>query len=122
MNQDPRAIILKILDIIEYPENKEEFVNQFIIVCKKQAVTDLISNLSPEKQEQLKNSLSTQNKDEEIALIFKDFFSDSDYEHALEKATENTLRKLLESILPDLSSDQRKILKELISSLPPMTH
>jgi hypothetical protein len=117
--QDPREILSKILEIIDYPNDKDAFINQFIITCKKQAVLDLISSLDPQKQDQLKDALSTPSTEIEITQIFQLFFSDQDYQDALTNASENTLKKLLEMILPDLNPKQRAELKELLSSLLP---
>jgi hypothetical protein len=119
MNLNPRETILKILEIIDYPDNKDEFVNQFIVTCKKQAVIDLISKLESDRQDQLKEQLTQATTEVEIAEIFNSFFSDDDYQAALTTASESTLGKLLEAILPDLNNEQKTKLKELLSSLMP---
>jgi DNA-directed RNA polymerase specialized sigma24 family protein len=50
MQPDPKDIFLTILTIIEYPDDKEAFVHDFLTVCQQQALLDLTSNLPPDKR------------------------------------------------------------------------
>lgn len=87
-SQKPKDIIIQILDIAGYGENKEDFADQLLSLCQQQALVDLIKSLP-----------------EETIL------------QALKKATENIIKGYLQTISPHLSDTQKKDVQTYIQSL-----
>jgi hypothetical protein len=118
MDKDPKETLLKVLEIIEYPESKDQFVNEFIVVCKQQAIINLISNLPEDEQERLKEQ-SAQTDSAALLKSFHELFTDIEYEEALTNSTAQTFKQFLETIIPYLNKEQKDDLKNLLQDLIP---
>ena len=114
--QNPKEVIIKTLDIIGYEKDKDQFAEEFLSACKKQAVVNLIKNLSPEKQEEFKDKIAEAQDEQTISILFKAFFDEEAYNQALGKATEDTFRKYLDIIIPNLNAAKKSQLKQLFES------
>jgi hypothetical protein len=92
MVNTPQALLLKVLEIIDYSDNKEAFVEEFIKSIHLQSLSDLISKLNPDKQEELKTKLKTNINDaDKTANILNAYFSQSQIRDALENASKNAM-------------------------------
>lgn len=45
MNQNPKDIIIKVLEIIGYADDKQEFADKFIRICEEEAMIQIIHEL-----------------------------------------------------------------------------
>ncbi len=108
MNQNPQFILLQVLDIIGYIDNKEDFTNKFFQLCKQQAIVDLVKSLPSDKQTALESNSS----------LLKEYFSEEQMADALEKATRETFQSYLQEIIPTLNDKQKSELEIYLKSLP----
>jgi len=117
ISQKPKDIIIQILDLVGYGENKEEFADELLSLCQQQALVDLIKSLPEEKQTLLEKTLSQQPNPQNIDQVLKDNFTEEQILESLKKATENTIQTYLLTISPHLSDLQKNNLKTYIQSL-----
>lgn len=116
-SQKPKDIIIQILDIAGYGENKEDFADQLLSLCQQQASVDLIKSLPEERQTLLEKTLSQQPNPQIIEQVLKDNFTEDAIFQALKKATENIIKDYLQTIAPHLSDPQKKDVQTYIQSL-----
>lgn len=114
---DPKEIIIKILEIIDFEEDKEEYAKKFIQVCEEQAILELLKGMSDEKREELAGRVTEENTDKENSKILKEYFSEKDYSQALESASERVFRDYLDTIEPTLSPEQKEKLEKFLDSI-----
>lgn len=88
--QDPKEIIIQILDIVGYGDGKQAFADQLLSLCEQQAIIDL---------NQRKN------------------FSKEQYLETVRKATEKIISDYILTISPKLSDTQRHNLQTYIQSI-----
>lgn len=88
--QDPKEIIIQILDIVGYGDGKQAFADQLLSLCQQQAIIDL---------NQRKN------------------FSKEQHLETLRKATEKIISDYILTISPKLSDAQRNNLQTYIQSI-----
>lgn len=113
-----RDILLKILDTIEYQDDRELFVSEFEKNIQLQAIADLINSLPVESQETIKQKLSNpSNSPETVSTILKRQFSETQILMALENVARDSFTKYIQTINNTLSEVQRnnliKVLKDL---------
>ena len=116
-SQKPKDIIIQILDLVGYGENKEGFADELLSLCQQQALVDLIKKLPVEKQAFLEKSASSQLNPQQLDQIIKENFSEGEILEAFKKATQNTIQAYLLTISPHLSDLQKNNLQAYVQSL-----
>ncbi len=113
-----KDLILKILEEINFNEDKDEFVNQFLENIKIQTIIDLFELLTDKEKEKFKSEL-TENSDSStsINIVLNKFFSDDQIGKAVEGAAKNAISDWMEMIGPALDDDQRQKLLSVSASL-----
>jgi hypothetical protein len=107
-------VILKILESIEYADDKEVFVNKFMNNVSLQAFVDLTQTLTQDKQEELKKAFAAAGEDaQKINDIVKSYFSKEQINSALENAAKNAVTEWMQVVDPTLSDPQRQKLIDL---------
>lgn len=114
VNQTSRDVLLQVLNIIGYSDNKEEFISKFLQLCEQQALINMINSLPEDRRSSLESALSKQNSPENITAILDKYLSKKDLAQAVQKATEDTFKSYLQSVIPTLSNSQRKDLDSLL--------
>jgi hypothetical protein len=109
-------ILRKVLEIINYTEDKEYFIQKFLENCHKMALQQLIQNLPEEKKAKIEE-LSNSPQSPEIISQFRELLAESNYQNDLEKTTTALFSEFLEAIFPTLSDDQKKELNTYLTSL-----
>lgn len=117
MDKNTKEILLKILDIIDYPENKEQLINKFISACQQQALINLVESLPSNEQEVLRENLSKTKKQDEAQKILLEDFSQEKIFEALKETTKKAFEDYIKDILPSLTVTQRENLQKYLSSL-----
>lgn len=120
MNNDYKVTLSKILEAIEYSENKNAFIEEFVKNINIQALLNLITTISSDKQEQLKSQL-LQNKDnkEKVAEIFKEHFPEEKIEESVKNVAKETMTKYIEVISDTLTDIQKQNLIQIAENLKP---
>lgn len=122
---DPKAILLRILDIIGYSEDKEKFATDFLQNVSLQALLDLFNTLPQDKKDQIQQQIaSAGNNPQALRDILKSYFTESQIEDAIQSASKNAVTEYMKSIDSTLSDTQRTSIanfaKELNQNNPPI--
>ena len=105
---DPKAILLRILEIIGYSEDKEKFATEFLQNVSMQSLLDLITSLPSDKQEEVKQKISTlQNDPKAIGDMIKLYFTEQQIEDALQNSSKNAVAEYIKAIANTLSEEQK---------------
>jgi hypothetical protein len=117
-NDTYKRTILAILEVIDYQDDKEKFIKQFIHNTHAQTLIDLLKSLPTKKQvilkEQLKNHANDQEKQTEI---IRSEFNEQQIQQAFENAVKNAITEWMEAINYSLSEEQKKKLIQLAEDL-----
>ena len=120
MQQNPKTLIIEVLTLIGYEENKEAYATAFIQNCEKQALLDLLTALPQEKQSELKQRLGGVTDLAQQKVILFEYITLEQYTTALQNASQTAFEGLMEEILPTLSTEQADRLQAYLQSLTPL--
>lgn len=115
MNQDPKQAILQVLDAIGYENDKEKFVDEFLVLCLQKALTNLMEKLPQDKQYQLIHKMSL-TPPEKKQNILSEYFQKDKFDSAVKEASQSTFEDYLKTIIPTLKDDQKNKLEQILSS------
>lgn len=115
MNHDPKQIILQVLEIIGYEDDKEKFANKFLSLCLQKALVNLTQELPQDKQDQLTQRMSLTAPDQ-MQNLLSQYFPKEKFETAVKEASRSTFEEYLKTIIPTLNEEQRSKLEIYLSS------
>lgn len=105
---DVRTMLLKILDLIDYSEDKEKFSAEFLRNVNLQALLDLFNTLPQDKKDQIQQQItSIGNNPLAIQETLRAHFADSQLQEAIKNSTKNAVTEYMKAINPTLSETQR---------------
>jgi hypothetical protein len=123
MQHDPKNIMLRILTIIGFTDDKNAAADEFLQNCEKQALLDLLTALPKEKQETFKEQITGVTDQAQQKTIILEYITPEQYNVALQKASQTAFEGLMKEVIPTLSNEQTTQLQSYLSSLtPPATH
>ncbi|MGH7202826.1 MAG: hypothetical protein ACREHC_00080 [Candidatus Levyibacteriota bacterium] len=105
MQKNYKEILVQILTIINYPNNKEKFFFDFENLNKQEALVNILDRLPSETQEKVKND------PEEM----KGVIAQEEYDQELLKVSEDALAKFIEDIYSTLSTKQIDQIEKLLN-------
>jgi hypothetical protein len=101
-------ILLKILEAIDYSDNREGPTDEVLKNINLLALVNLVQSLPSEKQIEVKQQLSdNQDNPEKIAALLKEHFSQQELHQALEITIKDTITQYIQTIAPTLSMAQK---------------
>lgn len=107
------SILLSILTIINYPNNKQKFIADFQQVCRQYAVLALAERLPKDKQKELKDKLKNIISGEAGKQIVFSYFSQDEYKTTLDQLAQKIFQDYISDISPKLSPEKRDKLRDL---------
>lgn len=110
-------IVSKVLDSIDYKGDRQDFMDKFITLISREALTELADRLPEDKRGSLKNDLANVNDLAAAQNTLSKYFQAEECKDALSRATVKSLAGYIESITPELSDQQRTNLKSSLQSL-----
>ncbi|MFA6005909.1 MAG: hypothetical protein WC775_05505 [Patescibacteria group bacterium] len=121
MNETPDAkqILLQILEIIGYGENREAFAADFMNLCAQEAMADMIDKLTDEQIEAIQQKLAGSQSVEDTRAALAEFYTGDDYMKALAASCNKSLTEFITTVLPTLSPEQGKKLSEYVVKFAP---
>lgn len=116
-SKNSRNVLLKILTIIDYQDDKEVFVKELLKLCIQKALLDMLS-AAPNNDKQKITKLSEENLDPiELERKLKNIIGENIFNSSLEEAAEKIFSQYLKTIYPTLSTSQNKSLQLFLKSL-----
>lgn len=105
---DPKAILINILHIIDYREDKDKFATEFLQNVSLQALLDLFNTLPLEKKDQIQQQITNAgNNPQAVEQILKGYFTQSQIQDAIQNASKNAVTEYMKAIDSTLSETQR---------------
>src|SRR5438046_1432263 len=117
IKQDPRDIIIQVLTIIGYEDNKDTYADEFIQNCEKQALLDLLQALPQEQQEVFKQQIAKVTDQEQQKTIIHEYIKPEQYQQILQKASQIAFVGLLKDLIPTLSQPEATQLQTYLKSI-----
>jgi|SRR3989338_7160455 len=122
---DPKTILLRILDIIGYSEDREKFATEFLQNVSLQTLKDLLNILPQDKKDKIQQQIiGAGNNPQALRDILKSYFTESQIEDGVQNASKNAVTEYMKTIDSTLSETQRtgivNFAKELNQNNPPV--
>ncbi len=115
--KNPFEIILKILDIIEYSDDKNEFAENFMYVCNMKAIVEMLQ-LLPEKENEEIHNLLKETKDENLVIEkLKEYIHPDEFHEILSSTSALLFQEYIEHILPTLNTFQKENLADYLKTI-----
>lgn len=115
-----KAIILEILNIVSFSEDKEVFANKFVETVNLQSLNELVKTLPEDKKSSLKEQIEKNLNDaQKISELLKSYFSEEQAVKAIQNSSRDMLIEYIESIKNTLSEEQRKKLIQAFEKIVP---
>jgi DNA-binding GntR family transcriptional regulator len=113
-----RDITLKILDAIDFSDNREAHADEILQNINLLSLVNLMQSLPVEKQTEVKQQLSeNEGNPEKIAALLKEHFSQQQLHQALEKTTKDTITQYIQTIMPTLSANHKEKLLRVMEEV-----
>jgi|SRR5208282_3354816 len=112
-------LLLRILEAIDYEDDKNAFIKKFANLLYMQSLKNLIQSSSSAEQEKIKQELSTMSDGpERIEEIIEKYFNGGQRSKALELAIKNGMTDYFKTIDKTLSPSQKQRISELLVLRP----
>jgi hypothetical protein len=116
MNQNPKQLIIQILNIIGYEKDKEKFAEEYWNICIENVIFKLISNFDDNKKIELQNKISLLKQNDNIEKLLLEYFSEDEYKEAVKTESQTMFVEYINTLLPTLNEEQVKKLQEFLAS------
>lgn len=104
-------LLKNVLDIIEFDEDRDSFVESFIMIINKFATISLYEKLTDTQKKEITAELGEEGLDGEKAnQIIKKYFTQEDINNSVSREAAFLLDEFFTDILPGLSEDKKEAL------------
>ncbi len=114
---DPKEIILKVLEIIGYSNDKEKFTAGFLQSIDAQSLLNLINSLPSDKQEEARQKLAGVQDPKAAGELLKPYFSKEQIISSLQNSAKNMMTEYIKAIENTLSEEQKTNLANYFQEL-----
>lgn len=109
-------LLLKILEIIDFKENKNVFIADFISLVNEKALINVLKGLPGGTQTHLEERLKNKTLDEQKQILQESIQLD-DLTKELARVTQELLSNYIDTIMPTLHDDQLEKLQNVLSPI-----
>lgn len=117
MKQDPTSIIIKILGIIGYRNDKLTFAREFVEICMQDSFKEMLERLPKEKVSELETKIKGAENLAEFAEILKRYISPPILERTIERNTARLFEEYIDDILPTIDDKTKEQLMEYLDEV-----
>lgn len=111
-----KKIVLQILDIIGYLDNKSIFSERFVNLCVSRALAELIEDLPLNEKTQLLSKMKLKNDLKDRATYAKNYFSQQQIDLKFTQVTRKLITEYFQYIKKDLSNIQIQKIENYLKS------
>src|SRR5438876_454902 len=116
MNSNYKKNMMDILNIIGYENDKGAYADNFFKSCIALAIANLAKLLPEGKQKELAEEHLDENA-ESISKLVQKYWTDEDYNKAVEEATKENFTDFINTVSATLSEEQIKNLQDHLNTL-----
>lgn len=118
MQSDPKAILLKVLTIIGYQNDKEKFTAEFLSLCFKKAFIACVENLPQDIKNTVKKRLAEAGENpQKLQEILMEYVSTEKYDEILFSQSLDTFIEYIQIVIPTLKEETKKELGIYLKSI-----
>lgn len=110
MPQSYKELFSKLLTIIKYDGDKNAYIENFQKVCEQKAILNLLASLPEDKQK----TIQADSTPEQIKALIDENISKEEVDKTLAETANEIFSEFIEEIIPTLSEDQKKRIKNLL--------
>jgi enoyl-[acyl-carrier-protein] reductase (NADH) len=100
-----RDTLRKILESIDYTEDKDTFIEEFMRILQLKVVAALVQKLTPDKQREIEKLL-----EEESKIVLENYFTEEEIKSTISKISKELGEEYIKSIAHTLSESQKETL------------
>lgn len=115
MNQNPQELILRVLEIIEYPGNRFKFSKKFLALCHFKACWMLVERLSEEDQAVIKKKIDKNITPVALKAHLIQMYAIDEYRAALHQASKKLFEDCFSKVILGLDGESKEELKTLMA-------
>lgn len=116
MKTDVSEIILHVLDIVEYPKDKQAFVQNFYTLVVKETLIVLIKTLPEDDQNNLKVELAQDISSDNVQKVLYAYVGKEKYQKTLRDITQKLFNEFIKTISKDVSDEKKQQIREYLRS------
>jgi hypothetical protein len=115
---DDKKILLALLDIIDFSQDREVYTEQFFQNCQKQAFLDIFNKMPFDKRQHITGLLGKEENEERKRDLLLQYISEKEYIDSLKSVSQAAFTKLIETLTPTLSTEQLTKLQLFFQEIP----
>ncbi len=115
-NQIQKQFFYKVLEIVGYQLNKEEFIEMFLDMCEKKALIQYVEHLSNDKKYEFKQKTLWAKGNSRFHEIVRELVDKDLFQKEMQTAALSIFTEFLGNVIPALSSDQCNALQKFLSN------
>jgi len=116
---DLKTFLSNFLDTINYPDNKEEFINKLLSAIYIDALDESLKSLPQDKQTEIQEKFKTAITPEAVQAVVAESFDQKVFEQTLQKSSQKLFSEYLQTIDDVLSEEQKVKLDQYFASQVP---
>lgn len=117
LQTDPKKQIIDILTIIDYQDSKEQFAEQFMIVCAGKSLDSIVESLPDEKKDQLRNKITSSQSSDGLLETLREYIPVEQLQSSITKTAGVLFQDYIQTILPVLTEDQKTKLQVYLEQM-----
>jgi len=104
-----------LLDTLNFGEDKEEFINKFLLIVNSEVVLELVAKLPQDKLDKVKNA-HPEAQSEELSKAIKENVTPKEYDEVFQIKFAQNLKDALTAAYPKMDKAQLAILDKYLES------
>lgn len=118
---DIKTFLNNFLTAIDYPDDKEEFINNLTSAIYLETINVLLDLQSQEKKEQIKQQLSLATTPENLQEVVNNNFDKVVFENTIKDCSQKVFLDYLDTIDSSLTEEQKIKIQQYFASVTPQT-
>ena len=114
---DTTQILTKVLTIIDYQDDKQQFIDQFSSQCIRLAIITAIDSLPKEKKDELLKQINSKQSLEETRGILQKYISEKSFQEYVMQTSQKQFEDYIETIIPKLTQVQKSTLLSYLAQV-----
>jgi hypothetical protein len=120
MEQEVRQVLERVLTIIDYKDDKESFINEFITLTMQKALIEYSHLLSVGRRHEFQHILHKRNS-HRLKEALEPYIATEEFIHLFQERAQKLFQAYMEAILHQLTEEQKKHLYKYFNSLSDQT-
>jgi len=116
---DLKVFLINFLDTINYPDEKQEFINKFLSAIYLETIEELIKTLPQQKQNLINQTLESAKTPALLQQAVNNTFDQTLLNKTLQSKSQKLFAEYLETINETLTEEQKNKLQEYFTPFKP---